>query len=129
MTTTLCSAAASQLILAAASSISAWAQNADTILINGKILTADAQFSIQQALAVRDGKIEAVGTNAAIRKAAGPKSQVIDLGGRTVIPGLIDSHMHAHPGGVVSCLTEVNWAGDAARLSRGSRSDQAVCRR
>ena len=90
--------------------IFAEAQNADTILINGKILTADPQFSIQQAIAVRDGKIDAVGTNAEIRKAAGPKARVIDLGGRTVIPGLIDSHMHAIRAASFFS-TEVNWAG------------------
>ncbi len=86
------------------------AQDADTILINGKILTADAQFSTQQALAVRDGKIAAVGTNAQIRKLAGAKAQVIDLGGRTVIPGLIDSHMHAIRAASFFA-TETNWAG------------------
>jgi predicted amidohydrolase YtcJ len=86
------------------------AQNADTILINGKILTADAQFSTQQALAVRDGKIAAVGTTAQIRKLAGAKARVIDLGGRTVIPGLIDSHMHAIRAASFFA-TETNWAG------------------
>ena len=86
------------------------AQDADTVLINGKILTADAQFSMQQALAVRDGKITAVGTTAQIRKLAGAKSRVIDLGGRTVIPGLIDSHMHAIRAASFFA-TESNWAG------------------
>ncbi len=48
-----------------------------------------------QALAVRDGKIAAIGSSADIRALAGPATRVIDLGGRTVIPGLIDSHIHA----------------------------------
>ena len=48
-----------------------------------------------QALAVRDGKIAAIGNSADIRALAGPSTRVIDLGGRTVIPGLIDSHIHA----------------------------------
>ena len=86
------------------------AQDADTVLVNGKILTGDAQFSVQQALAVRDGKITAVGTEAQIRKLAGPKVQVIDVGGRTVIPGLIDSHMHAIRAASFFA-TESNWAG------------------
>jgi predicted amidohydrolase YtcJ len=110
---------AARMATAAAMSISVWSpsgaaqsmpQNNDTILINGKILTADAPFSIRQALVVRDGKIAAVGTNAEARKAAGPKAQVIDLGGRTVIPGLIDSHMHAIRAASFFA-TEVNWAG------------------
>jgi len=91
-------------------SASLLAQDANIVLINGKILTADAQFSVQQALAVRDGKITAVGTTAQIRKLAGGKGQVIDLGGRTVIPGLIDSHMHAIRAASFFA-TESNWAG------------------
>ena len=86
------------------------AQDADTVLINGKILTADAQFSTQQALAVRDGKITAVGSTAQIRKLAGEKTRVIDLSGRTVIPGLIDSHMHAIRAASFFA-SESNWAG------------------
>ena len=86
------------------------AQDTDAILINGKILTADAAFSIQQALAVADGKITAIGTTAQIRKLAGTKTKVIDLGERTVIPGLIDSHMHAIRAASFF-TTETNWAG------------------
>src|SRR5262249_38210477 len=92
--------------------LSAFAQSSETVLINGKILTADAQFSVRQAIAIRDGKIAAVGTNADARKAVGPKAQVIDLGGRTVIPGLIDSHMHAIRAASFFA-TETNWAGVA----------------
>jgi predicted amidohydrolase YtcJ len=100
-------AALSILLVACAS---AWGQNPDTVLINGKILTVDAQFSIRQALAVRDGRILAVGTNTEARKAAGPGAKVIDLHGRTVIPGLIDSHMHAIRAASFFA-TEVNWTG------------------
>ncbi len=64
------------------------------VLINGKVITVDKGFSIQQAVAIRDEKILAVGTTAKIRALAGPTTKVIDLKGRTVIPGLIDSHMH-----------------------------------
>ena len=73
----------------------AWSQEADTVLVNGRILAVDAQFSVRDALAVREGKIVAVGRTADIRKLAGPKTRTIDLLGRTVVPGLIDSHMHA----------------------------------
>lgn len=68
----------------------------EAIYHRGKIITVDASFSIQEALAVRGGRIVAVGSNDAIRRLAQPGSTVVhDLGGRTVIPGLIDSHVHA----------------------------------
>ena len=87
-----------------------WAQDADTVLLNGKILTGDAPFSIQQALAVRDGRISAIGSTAQIRQLAGKTTRVVDLGGRTVIPGLIDSHLHAIRAASFFA-TETNWAG------------------
>src|SRR2546425_1404298 len=86
------------------------AQTADTVLLNGKVLTVDPQFSIQEAIAIRDGRISAVGKTADLRKLAGPRTRVIDLQGRTVIPGLIDSHMHAIRA-ALSFSTEVNWIG------------------
>jgi predicted amidohydrolase YtcJ len=89
---------------------SAWGQVADTVLINGKIVTVDQQFSIQEAIAVRDGRILSVGKTAEIRKLAGPTSRVIDLQGRCVIPGLIDSHLHGIRA-ALSFSTEVNWIG------------------
>src|SRR5262249_3956641 len=61
------------------------------VLVNGKILTVDATFSVAQALAVRDGKILAIGSDADIRRLAGPATKVIDLGGKSVVPGFIDS--------------------------------------
>src|SRR6266581_2907350 len=86
------------------------AQTADTLLINGKVLTVDRQFSTREAIAIRDGKIAAVGTTADVRKLAGAQTRVIDLQGRTVIPGLIDSHLHAIRA-ALSFSTEVNWIG------------------
>jgi predicted amidohydrolase YtcJ len=88
----------------------AWSQNADTVLLNGKILTVDNQFSTREALAIREGKIVALGTSSEMKKLAGPKSRVIDLQGHTVIPGLIDNHMHAIRA-AQTFSTEVNWIG------------------
>jgi len=65
------------------------------IVHNGKILTVDAQFRSVEAMAIRDGRIVAVGRNADILKLAGPGTERTDLGGKTVLPGLIDSHVHA----------------------------------
>ena len=89
---------------------SGWAQQVDTILINGKIVTVDASFSVHEAMAIREGRVAAVGPSAAITKLAGPATRKIDLAGRTVIPGLIDSHMHATRA-ALSFSTEVNWIG------------------
>jgi len=86
------------------------AQAPDTVFVNGKVLTVDAQFSTREALAIRDGKILALGSSADMRKLAGPRSRVIDLQGRTVIPGLIDSHLHAIRA-AETFATEVNWIG------------------
>ena len=67
---------------------------ADTILVNGKIVTVDERFTIAQALAIKDKRIVAVGRTSDIRKLAGAGTRVIELDGRTVIPGLIDNHSH-----------------------------------
>jgi predicted amidohydrolase YtcJ len=107
--------------------IPARAQSPDTILINGKIVTVDARATVAQALAIRDGRIVALGGSAEIRKLAGPRSRVIDLQGRTVIPGLIDSHLHAIRA-ALSFSTEVNWIGvrtlkeALGRINEASRS-------
>src|SRR2546428_4213273 len=89
------------------------AQSADTVLLNGKILTVDSQFSTRQALAIRDGRIVALGSSAEMKKLASAKSRVIDLQGRTVIPGMIDNHMHAIRA-AQTFSTEVNWIGAAS---------------
>src|SRR6266852_1935285 len=97
------------LLLAAPVTI-AYAQIADTVLFNGKILTVDKDFSVQQALAIGHGQVLASGTTAAMKKLASEKAKLIDLGGRTVIPGLTDGHIH----GIRAALTfgtEVNWIG------------------
>jgi predicted amidohydrolase YtcJ len=70
------------------------ALSADLLLVNGRVLTMDAHDAVAQAVAVKDGKIVAVGANAAIEPLAGASTQVIDLDGRTAIPGLTDCHVH-----------------------------------
>jgi predicted amidohydrolase YtcJ len=91
----------------------AFGQNADTVLLNGKIVTLDAALPTAEALAVRDGRIIAVGPSADIRAFAGTATRTIDLEGRTVIPGLIDSHMHAIRAALFYA-TEVNWIGTSS---------------
>lgn len=72
------------------------AQTADLILRNGKVVTVDGSFRIAQAVAVRGSTIAAVGNDTSVMALAGPATQVIDLAGRTVVPGLIDNHLHLH---------------------------------
>ena len=67
---------------------------ADTVLLNGTVITVDPGDSIAEALAIKDGKIVFVGSSAAARTRAGEKTEVIDLAGRTATPGLIDTHVH-----------------------------------
>jgi len=67
---------------------------ADTILLNGKIITVDAHDSIAQAIAIKDGLIQAVGSNQEARALAGPTTELLDLRGKAVTPGFVDPHNH-----------------------------------
>jgi predicted amidohydrolase YtcJ len=115
------------LLLSIASALPAAAQAPDTVLVNGKIITVDARSSVQEALAIREGRIAALGRSSDVRKLAGPATRIVDLGGRTVIPGLIDSHLHAVRA-ALSFTSEVNWIGARslpealARIGAAARS-------
>ncbi|MDX1390695.1 MAG: Asp-tRNA(Asn)/Glu-tRNA(Gln) amidotransferase subunit GatC, partial [Acidobacteriota bacterium] len=75
---------------------------ADRVLVNGNIITVDARDSVVEALAIRGGRIVAVGTTAEIEALAGPDTERIDLAGRTATPGLLDLHCHFANGGLSS---------------------------
>jgi predicted amidohydrolase YtcJ len=66
----------------------------DLILHHAKIVTVDNKFSIHEAIAIKDGRILQLGTDPAILPLKGPGTEIADLGGRMIIPGLIDSHCH-----------------------------------
>jgi predicted amidohydrolase YtcJ len=83
---------------------------ADLIITNGKVATMVKEGSFAQAVAMKDGKIEAVGSNAQILKLKKADTQVIDAGGRTVIPGLNDSHLHVIREGL-NYNAELRWDG------------------
>ncbi|MDB4637881.1 amidohydrolase [bacterium] len=72
-------------------------KTADLILHNGNIVTVDKEFTVVQSMAVKNGKVVAVGTNETVRAWKGTTTHEIDLQGKMVLPGLIDSHVH--PGG------------------------------
>src|SRR5262245_18322756 len=78
----------------AAAPADAHAQAADTVLVNGKIVTVVDRFTIAQALAIRGERLVKVGSTSEIEALKGPQTRTIDLAGRTVIPGLIDNHAH-----------------------------------
>jgi hypothetical protein len=69
--------------------------DADLVLYNGKIVTVDADFRIAQAVAINADRIVAVGSDAEVRKLAGAGAAMVDLKGKTVLPGLMDSHVHS----------------------------------
>ena len=69
-------------------------QEADTLLFNGKVFTVDARDTLAQAVAIKDGVIQAVGNDADLMAFAGAVTQKVDLGGKAVTPGLIDPHVH-----------------------------------
>ncbi len=72
----------------------------DLVLINGKVLTLDDRSTITEAVAVADGKILATGTSASMKALAGARTRVLDVAGKTVIPGLIDTHTHFKAAGL-----------------------------
>jgi predicted amidohydrolase YtcJ len=107
-------AAALLAFVSAASFIGAQQTAPDLIFSNGKVITVDERFSIAQALAIKGDRIVGVGGNAEINRLAGPNTRRIDLRRRSVIPGLIDNHMHLLRAGG-TWQWEVRWDGVASR--------------
>jgi predicted amidohydrolase YtcJ len=79
----------------------------DSIYFNGKIITADQAFSIADAVAIKDGKFIAVGSNDDVKALAGDGTEVVDLAGQTVIPGLMDTHAHFDPAGAGATVVQL----------------------
>lgn len=67
---------------------------ADLVLLGGVVHTQDPALPRAEAVAIQDGRVVAVGTDGAVRSWIGPQTRVIDLKGRTAVPGLVDAHMH-----------------------------------
>jgi predicted amidohydrolase YtcJ len=76
------------------------AQTPETVILNGRLITFDPDRPRAEALAISGGTIAAVGSTAEIRALSGPGTRVVDAGGATVMPGLIDSHVHLFGGSV-----------------------------
>ena len=109
----------------------------DQVLVNGHIFTSNPQQPYAEAVSVRDGRIVAVGNRAAAAASVGSDAEVTDLGGQTLLPGLIDSHVHAVFGGIGllsadarSDLADVDaleaFVAEAKRSGRGMNGDVLV---
>ena len=86
------------------------AKPADIVLRGGKVVTMDGKRSVAQAVAVRDGRIAFVGTDEEAARRIGPNTQVIELGGRMVMPGFVDAHLHSLAGGRALLLCDLAYA-------------------
>lgn len=100
------------------SSSASTASPADTVYLNGKIVTVDQRFSIAQAVAVKDGKFIDVGSSDAMRQHVTATTRVVDLQGRTVIPGMMDSHSHMIGAGTAETTAQVISATSVADTQR-----------
>ncbi len=98
------------------------------VLHGGKIVTVDKSFSIEQAVAITGNRIEMVGSDEAVKRLIGPATKVIDLGGKTVVPGLIDGHAHMDREGlkeVLPSLAGVTCIDDILQIIETELKDKA----
>ncbi|MGH9346565.1 MAG: amidohydrolase [Vicinamibacterales bacterium] len=119
---------AAAAILAVCVPLAGAAQTADAIYHNGRVVTVNDRFDVVQAIAVKDGRIQAVGTSDAVRALAGPDTRIVDLGGRTLLPGFSDNHIHLGEelqpwkGGMIGAVPEwLRGAGDVEALVEALR--------
>jgi predicted amidohydrolase YtcJ len=98
------------LVVAQAAAAQQFNPDPELILVNGKILTMNSSSTVAEAVAIRDGKILAVGNNSAIRPLAGAQTRVVDLAGKTVVPGLIDTHAHFKAAGLAEYVVNMSRA-------------------
>jgi predicted amidohydrolase YtcJ len=116
--------AAAALVLAAGSpaiaqtSAPAPDATADMVLVGGRVFLADRAGTVAQAVAVRDGKVVAAGTDAQVRRWAGPRTQVVELGGKLVTPGFNDAHIHFAAGGASLLAVDLLGTTSTAEIER-----------
>jgi predicted amidohydrolase YtcJ len=94
---------------------------ADMVLYNGKIFLADSASTLVQAMAVRDGKVVAAGSDAEVRPLGGPGTRMVDLGGHLVTPGFNDAHIHIAEGGGALLEADLTGATSLAEIERRVR--------
>src|SRR3954471_12840603 len=98
---------------------------ADMVLVNGKIFVADSGGTIVRAMAVRDGKVVAAGSDAQVPALAGPATRVVDLAGRLVTPGFNDAHIHVPAGGGALLTVDLGGVTSLAEMERRVREAAA----
>jgi predicted amidohydrolase YtcJ len=103
----------------------------DLVLINGKVITVDRSFSVHEAVAIIGDRIMTVGNNDQMKTMAGPATRIVDLKGNTVIPGLMDNHLHGAGGGPGVNLSRARSLADVtaalqARVSASKPGDVIV---
>jgi predicted amidohydrolase YtcJ len=91
---------------------------ADRVLRGGRVFLADPANTLAQAIAVRGGRVVAVGTDAEVAALAGPGTRVVELGGRLVTPGFNDAHIHFAPGGASLLNVDLLGATSLAEIER-----------
>jgi hypothetical protein len=104
------------LLAAAAALAAAPALDADLVLRNGAVYTVDAARSWAQAVAIKDGRLVYVGSDAGLERYVSPRTKVVDLGGRLVLPGFVDAHVHPVSGGVELGQCNLNDLPDAKAI-------------
>lgn len=98
----------------------------DLIVTNGAVLTMDPARPEAEAVAVADGRITAVGSRAEIERLAGPRTDMIDAGGGTVLPGFVESHLHLVLGGAELAHLQLAGVHGVEALTRAAQSFAAA---
>lgn len=97
----------------------------DLVVLNGKVVTMDAEATIAEAVAIRDGRIVFVGPTSEARAMAGSSTGVVDADGRTVIPGIVDSHVHALMAATAEVVNPFRNLGSVAEIQDWVRDHAA----
>ena len=117
------------LFLAPAIAAAQWYPEPDLVLTGAEVRTVDAEDSLAEALAIKDGRIVAAGTASAVGALAGPNTRTVDLSGKTVIPGVQDSHIHfLSLGRDITSGVELSYAESAEDIVAGVRDRIAESR-
>ncbi len=115
----ICALVTSGLGFGSAQPRQSWHPYADVIFTHGQIVTVADGFPLEEALAIKDGKVISVGSNKAVLVHRGPPTKVVDLSGKTIIPGIQDSHNHAMTlGHTLKYSADLDFAKDAEDILR-----------